>query len=121
MRAASPAIAYPPPMGRRRNRKQERRQRHGGYTVVEHEPRELDPRTFVAGAFDPIRASDSEYDFFMMYEQRGRVAVKSCGGCTEFLEDAEGGRGTCLHPGSGVLSPWTDTKACDFFAARRRA
>jgi hypothetical protein len=46
--------------------------------------------------------------------------AKSCGGCHEFVEDAEGGRGTCLHPGSGVLSPWTDTVACAFYANRRR-
>ena len=106
-------------MGRRRNRKQERRQHKGGYAVREHAPREVDPRTFVAGAFDPISAGDSEYDFFLMHQQRGRLAVKSCGGCTEFLEDAEGGRGTCLHPGSGILSPWTDTPGCDFHARRR--
>jgi len=46
--------------------------------------------------------------------------AKTCGGCHEFVEDAEGGRGTCLHPGSGVLSPWTDTEACSFYASRRR-
>ena len=43
----------------------------------------------------------------------------SCGRCREFIEDAEGGRGTCLHPGSGILAPWTDTPGCDFFARRR--
>lgn len=42
-------------------------------------------------------------------------SLKLCGGCREFVEDQEGGRGTCLHPGSGVLSPWTDTEACAFF------
>ena len=44
---------------------------------------------------------------------------KTCGGCREFVEDHEGGRGTCLHPGSGVLNPWGDTVACDFFARGR--
>lgn len=42
----------------------------------------------------------------------------ACGRCREFVEDSEGGRGTCLHPGSGVLSPWTDTPACPFFGRR---
>ena len=51
---------------------------------------------------------------------RAAVAQKSCGGCREFVEDSEGGRGNCLHPGSGIVSPWTDTPACDFYAARRR-
>jgi hypothetical protein len=42
------------------------------------------------------------------------VTQKQCGNCREFIEDAEGGRGECLHPGSGILSPWTDTPACQF-------
>ncbi len=46
-------------------------------------------------------------------------APKTCAGCREFVEDQEGGRGTCLHPGSGVLSPWTDTDACAFYMPQR--
>ena len=49
----------------------------------------------------------------------GPQAALTCGGCHEFVEDAEGGRGTCLHPGSGILSPWTDTAACPFFEGKR--
>lgn len=49
-----------------------------------------------------------------------RDTRKLCGACKEFIEDREGGRGTCLHPGSGVLSPWTDTDACAFYAGRGR-
>lgn len=49
-----------------------------------------------------------------------RTAVKTCGGCREFVEELENGRGTCLHPGSGVLAPWSDTEACPFYAGRRR-
>lgn len=45
--------------------------------------------------------------------------ARHCGGCLEFVEDQEGGRGTCLHPGSGILAPWTDTAACAFFQAQR--
>lgn len=40
----------------------------------------------------------------------------TCGRCREFIEDGEFGRGSCLHPASGVLSPWDDTPACDYFA-----
>ncbi len=47
--------------------------------------------------------------------------VKTCGNCREFVEDQEGGRGTCLHPGSGILAPWTDTEACQFHTRIRGA
>jgi hypothetical protein len=49
------------------------------------------------------------------------VVAKACGGCREFIEDQDGGRGTCLHPGSGVLAPWTDTPACQFFVRSGKA
>jgi hypothetical protein len=54
------------------------------------------------------------------FDDGRRPAVKTCGGCKEFVEELESGRGTCLHPGSGVLSPWNDTEACEFFLAVRR-
>ena len=38
-----------------------------------------------------------------------------CGNCLEWFADEEGGRGTCDHPGSGFLKPWSDTPACPFF------
>ena len=105
-------------MGHRKKRKQERRQRldagrDGGSG--------LQLATFDPAGFDPYSASDSETDFFMAFSRQAQSTAKVCGGCKEFVEDAEGGRGTCLHPGSGILSPWTDTKGCDFFAARRGA
>ena len=91
-------------MGHRKKRKRDRR---GGTRVAEpgldnkwlllHD--DLDPfDAFIAGA-PPVRVD----------------TVKACGTCKEFVEDHEGGRGTCLHPGSGILSPWTDTGACDFY------
>lgn len=43
-----------------------------------------------------------------------------CGDCREFIPDDDAGRGRCLHPGSGVFSPWPDTAACQFHEARRR-
>ena len=111
-------MRYPHPMGHRKKRKQERRQRldpgrDGGSG--------LQLATFDPAGFDPYSASDSETDFFMAFSRQAQSTAKVCGGCKEFVEDAEGGRGTCLHPGSGILSPWTDTKGCDFFAARRGA
>jgi hypothetical protein len=41
--------------------------------------------------------------------------VKTCGRCQEWIGDELGGRGECLHPGSGILRPWWDTPACPFF------
>jgi hypothetical protein len=38
-----------------------------------------------------------------------------CGNCREWFPDEVGGRGTCAHPGSGFLKPWSDTPACPFF------
>ena len=67
---------------------------------------------------------EPDADFHFLHDdnirQRG-PAVSLCGGCREFVEDQEGGRGTCLHPGSGILSPWTDTPGCQFFFAQRNA
>jgi hypothetical protein len=105
-------------MGRRRNRKLERRQRQpGGHGTTGGG---LDLQVFDPEEFDPYGATDSEMEFFMAFERQARSTAKVCGGCKEFIEDQEGGRGTCLHPGSGILGPWTDTKGCDFYAARRR-
>ncbi len=44
----------------------------------------------------------------------------TCTGCHEFVPNDDAGRGRCLHPGSGVFSPWPDTEACQFHEARRR-
>ena len=65
---------------------------------------------------------DADFLFLVGENIRERpIAAALCGGCREFVEDQEGGRGTCLHPGSGVLSPWTDTPGCQFFLAQRNA
>jgi hypothetical protein len=40
---------------------------------------------------------------------------KTCGRCQEWVADEVGGRGECLHPGSGMLKPWWETPACPFF------
>jgi hypothetical protein len=46
---------------------------------------------------------------------------KTCGGCRQFVEDHDFGRGTCLHIASGVLNPFSDTPACEYFERNRSA
>ena len=100
-------------MGHRRNRKRDRKNA-------------LDTplgRASKSSSYDSdwmMLAPDSDSTLFAAFTQsRPEPPTKVCGGCREFVEDQEGGRGTCLHPGSGVLSPWTDTLACQFFIAQR--
>ena len=97
-------------MGRRRNRKLERRQRQSTTALLQPSIEELD------------LMDDEALEALVMNHMRQPFAPPPalCGACKEFIEDREGGRGTCLHPGSGVLSPWTDTAGCDFFTPRRR-
>ena len=105
-------------MGRRRNRKLERRKQQSGDSWTVPAIRAVDPEVVAFG-----RGRGGDYtDVFGLVDHSFRTALtqKTCGGCREFVEDSEGGRGNCLHPGSGIVSPWTDTKACDFYAARRR-
>jgi hypothetical protein len=108
-----------PSLGRRRNRKLERRKQQSGDGWLARDLRPVDPETIAFG-------NGWDRDLEMAFGGYGgrslsvALAQKTCGGCREFVEDSEGGRGDCLHPGSGIVSPWTDTKACDFYAARRR-
>lgn len=46
---------------------------------------------------------------------------KSCGNCRQFIEDHDFGRGTCLHIASGILNPFTDTPACEYFERTKSA
>jgi hypothetical protein len=96
-------------MGHRRNRKRDRR--NGGVPYSEFEPK---PEPDI-----DWRALAVERPSLVQMASDVPRPKTTCGGCREFIEDPEGGRGTCLHPGSGILSPWTDTQACDFFAAQR--
>lgn len=99
-------------MGRRKNRKRERKAEQKAW--LPQEPRGLATYEDHSGDFISLGA---QYEDF--HAQIIAQTQKVCGGCREFVEDEHGGRGTCLHPGSGYVSPWTDTKACDFFARRR--
>lgn len=101
-------------MGHRRNRKRDRKNALDAPNVR---------RPGRAGNSDAdwmMLAPDTDSALFAAFTQsRPEPPVRACGGCREFVEDQEGGRGTCLHPGSGILNPWTDTAGCPFFAARR--
>lgn len=46
---------------------------------------------------------------------------KNCGSCRQFVEDHDFGRGTCLHIASGILNPYTDTPACEYFERTKSA
>jgi hypothetical protein len=100
-------------MGHRRNRKRDRRSA----------PFLSDANMEAAQGLDwlPLSAErDSMLSLAAELTGAGRCTVtKQCATCREFVEDQEGGRGTCLHPGSGVLCPWTDTVACEFHVPQR--
>jgi len=104
-------------VGRRRHRKRERRAAQGRGGAIAFAGDFLSEPGYDPGD-DPWLAADGPFPLL------GRSAAPAsslvCGGCREFIEDGEGGRGTCLHPGSGILSPWTDTTGCDFHSSRRR-
>ncbi len=99
-------------MGHRKNRKRERKSEQRAWNP-DSGPKGLATYVDKSDEFDAI------IDNFDMYQSRINLPVKQCGNCREFLEDEHGGRGECLHPGSGILRPWTDTASCDFYARRR--
>jgi hypothetical protein len=87
-------------MSRRENRKRRRaRQQRAGFDDY--------------SAFAPSLPMVREEEFFGLPVLASPVA--QCGRCREFVEDGEGGRGTCLHPASGILFPWYNTAGCDYF------
>lgn len=118
-------------MGHRKGRKRDRRAQQRGEQFESGNPGLIEP-----GSEDDLfarvlmLAGDDISDANRGYADYGRSgglpgigrapAITACGHCREFVEDQEGGRGTCLHPGSGIAFPWTDTPGCAFFAARGR-
>jgi hypothetical protein len=99
-------------MGHRRNRKRERKAAQVVDRRLNFIPEPVDPMDLVLGVEDADLPR-------LMGAFGGTRNQKACGVCREFVEDPEGGRGLCLHPGSGIVSPWTDTDPCDFFSRRR--
>lgn len=58
-------------------------------------------------------------DEYLFAEVAAPPVKRVCGLCRHWLDrDVPDGRGECDHPGSGVLFPYNDTPACQFFARR---
>lgn len=100
-------------MGRKRMRKRERRTaQRSGHARWD---------TAIRGVEPDLDLLDDEELLAMLpifAREEPIAAGRLCGACREFVEDREGGRGTCMHPASGVLSPWTDTQACSYWGRR---
>ena len=61
-------------------------------------------------------------ELIVLDEEPQPSLTKHCGNCVEWLPpgaDTLGARGTCIHPGSGIVAPDADTPGCDFFKGRR--
>jgi hypothetical protein len=108
-------------MGRRRNRKRQRRATAAGGPAVLIEDT-------MSSLFDDDPGYDDDdfglggFGFGFGGGPRRMLPLangKACGSCREFVESADGGRGSCLHPASGIVSPWTDTPGCDYHTRRR--
>jgi hypothetical protein len=97
-------------VGRRKNRKRERRQEQQSRDRWRREP-QVSEEAFLAP--EPL-------SFLEMASLRGYPGIqpptpRTCGACRQFVEDHDFGRGTCLHIASGILNPYTDTPACEYF------
>jgi hypothetical protein len=94
-------------MTRRQNRKRQRNQAR----------RDRVHDTYDFQQPPPVSYLDIE-ETFLGLGRVDKATAKSCGSCHEFIEDQEVGRGTCLHPASGIFAPWYDTPACPFHRRR---
>jgi hypothetical protein len=103
-------------MGKRRKRKLERRQQRSRSDLLDFG---LGPPQ-ATSASDEVESVESDELLMALFTGRRQTANRACGTCREFVEDREFGRGSCLHPGSGVFAPWDTTPACDFYSGRRR-
>lgn len=102
-------------MGHRRKRKQERRdsQVRSGSA-----PSARRPDAWTTGFYG---ISEDELGTMLDSEQRRSAPpAPACGNCREFVPNEDAGRGECLHPGSGILMPWSDTPPCPFHHPRGR-
>ncbi len=96
-------------MGRQRRRKRERQaeqRRDKGFLVKGW------------GAYPSARNEELALLFGMLRRDDNGALLPACGSCHEYIEKDDSGRGECLHPGSGILSPWRDTASCDFYRGR---
>ena len=97
-------------MGRRKNRKKERRQEQHTRERWMHQP-QVSEEDFIQPEPISLMGIMQRHEFG---PGRGE-APRTCGGCRQFIEDHDFGRGTCLHIASGIHNPYTDTPACDYF------
>jgi hypothetical protein len=102
-------------MGRRKNRKRERRQEHQVHERWVNQPRVTED-DFITP--EPVSLLEIAARGF---GGNDRPMPKTCGSCRQFVEDHDFGRGTCLHIASGILNPYTDTPACEYFERTRAA
>lgn len=109
-------------MGRRRNRKQRRKDERRMSSVERRRSRlpGWDLPAYAEPDFPATQDIDPWARAIAFGEPRQDAArhAPTCSTCFEFIP-SEGGRGTCLHPASGIHAPWTDTPACPFFTTRR--
>ena len=99
-------------VGHRKNRKRDRRQEQQGKERWRRQPA-VSEEEFIA----PEPLSLLELAGFRGGGSYGMrlETPKTCGSCRQFVEDQDFGRGTCLHIASGILNPYTDTPACEYF------
>jgi len=96
-------------MGRQRRRKRERQaeqRRDKGFLVTGWD------------TYPSARNEELALLFSMLRRDENGALLAACGSCHEYIEKDDSGRGECLHPGSGILSPWRDTASCDFYRGR---
>lgn len=102
-------------MGHRKNRKRERRQEQPSRERWRRQP-QVSEEEFIAS--EPLSLLEIAGLRGGMFGARGELP-KTCGSCRQFVEDHDFGRGTCLHIASGILNPFTDTRACEYFEQTR--
>ena len=102
-------------MGRRKNRKRERQQEHHARRQWDSAPR-VTEEDFLAP--EPLSLLEIAARGFGGSD---RALPKTCGACRQFIEDHDFGRGTCLHIASGILNPYGDTPACEYFERTKAA
>jgi hypothetical protein len=101
-------------VGHRKHRKRERKQEQNGQERWRRQPK-VSEDDFI----QPEPISLLEIGGFRGALGPQGERPKSCGSCRQFIEDHDFGRGTCLHIASGILNPFTDTPACEYFERTR--
>ncbi len=103
-------------MGRRKNRKRERRQEQHSRERWTRQP-QVTEEDFLQPEPMALLGITQRQDFGMFRAE----PPKTCGSCRQFVEDHDFGRGTCLHIASGILNPYSDTPACEYFERTKSA